>query len=80
VVAKPAGYAIIHPYFERTPMKFMTFPQAMEIVSQFGYANKCESLLVAISDMEDNWDTLSLDEIAAYNVIISEYDMIAELA
>jgi len=61
-------------------MKFMTFPHAMEIVSQFGYANKCESLLVAISDMEDNWDTLSLDEIAAYNVIISEYDMIAELA
>lgn len=58
-------------------MKFMTFPQAMEIVSQFGYANNCESLLVAISDMEDNWDTLSLDEIAAYNVIISEYDMIA---
>ena len=52
-------------------MKFMTFPHAMEIVSQFGYANKCESLLVAISDMEDNWDNLSLDEIAAYNVIIS---------
>ena len=57
----------------------MSFSEAMEIVSQFGYTNKSESLLDAISDMEDNYDYLSLDQILAYNIIIGEYGMVAEL-
>lgn len=63
----------------RVPVQFMSFSKAMEIVSQFGYANKSESLLDAISDMEDNYDDLTLDQIAAYNIIIGEYDMVSEL-
>ena len=51
----------------------------MEILSQFGYANKSASLLDAISDMEDNYDYLSLDQIAAYNIIIGEYNNMAEM-
>ena len=64
----------------RIPVQFMTFSEAMEIVSKFGYANKSASLLDAISDMEDNYDDLTLDQIAAYNIIIGEYDMVSELA
>lgn len=63
----------------KIPVQFMSFSEAMEIVSQFGYANKSASLLDAISDMEDNYDYLSLDQILAYNIIIGEYDMVSEL-
>jgi hypothetical protein len=57
----------------------MSFSEAMEIVSQFGYANKSESLIGAISDMEDAYDDLSLNQIAAYNFIIGEYNNMAEM-
>jgi hypothetical protein len=63
----------------KIPVQFMSFSEAMEIVSKFGYANKSASLLDAISDMEDNYDDLTLDQIAAYNIIIGEYDMVSEL-
>lgn len=64
----------------KVPVQFMSFSEAMEIVSQFGYTMKSESLLDAISDMEDNYDYLSLDQILAYNIIIGEYNNMAELA
>jgi hypothetical protein len=57
----------------------MSFSEAMEIVSQFGYTMKSESLLVAISDMEDAYDDLSLNQIAAYNIISGEYNNMAEM-
>jgi hypothetical protein len=57
----------------------MSFSEAMEIVSQFGYTMKSESLLVAISDMEDAYDDLSLNQILAYNIIIGEYNNMAEM-
>ena len=63
----------------KVPVQFMSFSEAMEIVSQFGYANKSASLLDAISDMEDNYDYLSLDQILAYNIVIGEYDNMAEM-
>lgn len=62
------------------PVQIMSFSEAMEIISQFGYANKCESLLDAISDMEDAYDDLSLNQIAAYNIVIGEYDNMADHA
>jgi hypothetical protein len=63
----------------KIPVQFMSFSEAMEIVSKFGYANKSASLLDAISDMEDNYDDLTLDQIAAYNIVIGEYDVVSEL-
>jgi len=63
----------------KLPVQFMSFSEAMEIVSQFGYTMKSESLLVAISDMEDDYDDLSLNQIAAYNIVVGEYGMVAEL-
>ena len=63
----------------KIPVQFMSFSEAMKIVSQFGYANKSESLLDAISDMEDNYDDLTLDQIAAYNIVIGEYNNMAEM-
>jgi hypothetical protein len=62
------------------PVQFMSFSEAMEIVSQFGYSNGSASLLDAISDMEDAYDDLSLNQIAAYNIVIGEYDNMADHA
>lgn len=62
------------------PVQIMSFSEAMEIVSQFGYSNGSASLLDAISDMEDAYDDLSLNQIAAYNIVIGEYDNMADHA
>ena len=54
----------------KVPVQFMSFSEAMEIVSQFGYTMKSESLLDAISDMEDNYDynTISNQDNQMYNI------------
>ena len=57
---------------------FMTFPQAMEIVSTYGYANKCESLIDTVSDMEDNLFELTNAQRVAMHIVIGEMDNIAE--
>lgn len=62
------------------PVQIMSFSEAMEIISQFGYSNGSASLLDAISDMEDAYDDLSLNQIAAYNIVIGEYDNMADHA
>ena len=56
------------------PMKptFMTFPQAMQIVSTYGYANKCESLIDTVSDMEDNLFELTPNQRVAMHIVIGE--------
>lgn len=51
---------------------FMTFPQAMEIVSTYGYANKCESLIDTVSDMEDNLFELTGAQRVAIQIVIGE--------
>ena len=63
------------------PMKptFMTYPQAMQIVSAYGYANKCESLIDTVSDMEDNLFELTPNQRVAMQIVIGEMDAMAEV-
>jgi len=59
-------------------IKFMTFNEAMQIVSEYGYANKCNSLIDTISEMEDNIFELTNFQRMAMEVVIGEYDTIAD--
>jgi hypothetical protein len=56
----------------------MTFNEAMQIVSEYGYANKCNSLIDTISEMEDNIFELTNFQRMAMEVVIGEYDTIAD--
>lgn len=55
---------------------FMTYPQAMQIVSTYGYANKCESLIDTVSDMEDNLFELTSDQRVAMQIVIGEMETV----
>jgi len=72
-----ASYSLTY-WLELNMIKFMTFNEAMTIVSQYGYANKCNSLIDTISEMEDNYD-LSYNQRVALNVVIGEYDSMSEV-
>ena len=65
-------------WLELIMIKFMTFNEAMQIVSKYGYANKCNSLIDTISEMEDNIFDLTANQRVALNVVIGEMDTIAD--
>ena len=56
----------------------MTFGNAMSVVSRFGYANKCESFMDTIEMMEMEYADLLIAEQEAFDIVVSEYDMMAE--
>jgi len=60
-------------------IKFMTFNEAMQIVSAYGYKNGNDSLIDTISNMEDNIFELNHNQRVALSVVIGEYDSLAEL-
>jgi len=60
-------------------IKFMTFNEAMQIVSAYGYKNGNDSLIDTISNMEDNIFDLTPNQRVALSVVIGEYDSLAEL-
>jgi hypothetical protein len=60
-------------------IKFMTFNEAMQIVSAYGYKNGNDSLIDTISNMEDNIFELNDNQRVALSVVIGEMDSLAEL-
>jgi hypothetical protein len=60
-------------------IKFMTFNEAMQIVSAYGYKNGNDSLIDTISNMEDNIFDLTHNQRVALSVVIGEMDSLAEL-
>ena len=57
----------------------MTFNEAMQIVSAYGYKNGNDSLIDTISNMEDNIFDLTHNQRVALSVVIGEMDSLAEL-
>jgi len=61
-------------------IKFMTFNEAMTIVSQYGYANKLDlSFIDTVSEMEDNIFDLTPNQRVALSVVIGEMDTMSEV-
>ena len=57
----------------------MTFNEAMKIVSAYGYKNGNDSLIDTVCSMEDNIFELTENQRVALNVVIGEYNTIAEM-
>jgi hypothetical protein len=51
-----------------------TYNEAMNIVSQYGTENNCDSLIQAISMMEDNQDDLSRFQLMCMNIVLGEME------
>jgi hypothetical protein len=51
-----------------------TYNEAMNIVSQYGTENNCDSLIETISMMEDNRDDLSRFQLMCMNIVLGEME------
>ena len=51
-----------------------TYNEAMNIVSQYGMENNCDSLIETISMMEDNQDDLSRFQLMCMNIVLGELE------
>ena len=51
-----------------------TYNEAMNIVSQYGMENNCDSLIETISMMEDNQDDLSRFQLFCMNIVLGEME------
>lgn len=51
-----------------------TYNDAVSIVSQYGYENNCDSLIQAISMMEDNRDDLSRFQLMCMEIVLGEME------
>jgi hypothetical protein len=68
------------PLLGSNMIKFMTFNEAMTIVSQYGYANKLDlSFIDTVSEMEDNIFDLTPNQRVALSVVIGEMDTMSEV-
>lgn len=56
-------------------MKYiMTYNDAMNIVSQYGIDNNCDSLMDTISMMEDNREDLSRFQLLCMEIVLGELE------
>ena len=51
-----------------------TYNEAMNIVSQYGMENNCDSLIETISMMEDNQGDLSRLQLFCMNIVLGEME------
>jgi hypothetical protein len=51
-----------------------TYNEAMAIVGKYGMDNGCDSLIEAISMMEDNRDSLSLVQSMSMEIVLGEME------
>ena len=52
----------------------MTYNEALNIVSQYGMENNCDSLIEAISMMEDNQYELSRFQVMCMEIVIGDME------